>query len=219
MATIGTDLLRYTHTSKKFCVFDTETEGLHQYYSRPWEISWVIFEHGKPAKPYQRYLKWSDLKVSAGAAAHTGFDPKIIEEKGEDPEGVIKDFYNEFLINPEYCLLGQNILGLDTMLIYNCAKRFGLNPDYKDFILRCYDTHPLAKMHKLGMKVDENLPLLYQMLSVMDLKVKGLKTKIEVLCEEFGVEHDPFLFHKSALYDSQKTYEVFLKMINVLEIK
>ena len=57
-----------------------------------------------------------------------------------------------------------------------------------------------------------------EMFKFAEYTEKGLKTSIKVLCKEFGFDYNEDLAHSSALYDCQKTLEIWNKLKGMIEI-
>jgi len=201
---------------KLILCFDCETEGLNYYQSRPWELSWSIFKNGIEISKYQHFLKWDQLNVSAGAAKATKFNPKVIEEKGEDPKKII-DLFSNYLFKEDYIIVGQNILGYDSMIIDNSRKKFGYKSDFS-YLSRCYDTHAISKIMKLDWKPKEDKEeFLAQQFSAIDWKQRGIKTNILTMAQEFKLNFDENKFHEAS-YDIFLTYQIFMNLVDRLDI-
>ena len=213
---IGSDLLRYNLKSKKFLVFDTETESLNLYRAKPWEIGWVIYDGQDKIEEHQYYLKWPNLKIGEGAQKVTGIDINQIWQYGKDPKTVV-DLFDTYIYNPEYLIVGANILNFD-LYIHNTARRLcGYKSDYS-YLSRCYDTNSLAKAYKLQHKIPENkedfIPFQYRMSTI---RQKGLKTSNSVMAKEFGMVIDEKKVHQ-AIYDIEMTFFNFIKLVYALDI-
>ena len=214
---IGNNLLRYNLDETRFLVFDTETESLSLTNARPWSVGWQIYQGNKLTGTHEYYLKWKDLDVSQEAAKHTHFNPQIIKDKGRDPKEII-DLFDKYLYNPEYKIVGANLLNYD-VYIHNVARlELGYKTDYS-YIDRIYDTISLARAYKLGIKIPENkedfLAFQYKMSSI---KQKGLKASNSVMAKEFGLIVDDSQLH-GAIYDCSLTFGVFMNLIKKIEIK
>ncbi len=215
---IGHQNLKYNLAENKFLFFDVETEGLSLCRSRPWEVSWSIFHGKNKIREHQFYLKWPELAVCKGAADVTGFNPKIIEEKGKDPKEVI-DLFDKDLYNPEYKIIGANLLGFDVYMHNVSRLILGYKTDYS-YIDRIYDTLALSRAYKLGIKIpddkDDFLAFQYRMLCI---RKKGLKATNSAMYKELtGNEIDLTKLHQG-LYDIELTSEVFFKLLDKLDIK
>ena len=96
-----------------YFLFDTETEGLNHKFSRPWEVSFVIGKGNYIIDRRQIYIDWPDLELSNKVKELTGFDQgKYDREKiSQRSVWVWLDTYN-----PEYMIVGQNIIGFDVYI-------------------------------------------------------------------------------------------------------
>lgn len=201
----------------RFFVYDFETEGLNQAFSRPWDIAWSLFENGKCIENKQYYVHWGDLKMSHGAAKATGFDKKkeIIEKHGLKPEDALA-LFDELIYDESTYNVGHNILGYDSQ-IHNVARRcIGLPTDFS-FIKRSIDTNAIArgiKLERLPKDEDDFIAWQYK---ILDAKVKGLKTRIGKLCGEYSIPYEEDDLH-SAAYDVEKNVEIFKRQLNEIEI-
>ncbi len=214
---IGSDLLRYNLKNKKFLVFDTETESLNLGRARAWEIGWVIYDGQDKIEEHQHYLKWPNLNVGKGARDVTGFSDELIDREGKEPKLVI-DLFDSYIYNPEYLLIGANILNFDLYVHNTCRRNLGYKTDYS-YLNRCYDTNSLAKAYKLQHKIPEKkedfIPFQYRMSTIHK---KGLKTSNSAMAKEFGMILDEKRLHQ-AIYDIEVTFFNFIKLVYALEIK
>jgi DNA polymerase III epsilon subunit-like protein len=190
---------------KKILVWDTETEGLNGCFTRPFQIAWFLFENGKQIEAQNIYLKWKNLKVSRGAAQSNNFNPYKVEKEGKDPKEVI-DLFCSRLYDENTISVGANILGYDTEIITTARRELGYKTDYS-FIYRIHDINAIARGYKWPVKFNEGDDFTLWQFKCLNIKMKGMKTKLEYLCQEFGIEFDPLKLH-SADYDSFLTEKV-----------
>ncbi len=203
--------------NSKFLIWDQETEGLSLLYSRPWELSWLVYHGYQETENHQYFLKWpGGLKVSAGAAKVTNYNPLKIEKEGKNPKEIIDLFWDKYLMNNEYKVLGANLLGYDCMILNSARRMLGYETDYS-YLNRCYDTVALAKSLKLNLpfrKSDNFLAWQYKMLNI---KAKGVKTSNSTMYKELtGKEIDRNLIH-SGIYDCAITTSVFFELVKRME--
>lgn len=172
----------------KYIVFDTETENLSLMYNKPWQLGLLICEGYKTISENLYYIKWDNLNVSEGAAKATRFDERNYKLKAIENESIL-NIFEEYLYNPEYLILGHNILQFD-IYIHNIWRRsLGRKTDYS-YVNRFIDTNAIAKAIKLERpyKKDDNfLAWQYQMLNV---RKKGLKSSLTHLGKENDIEWD-----------------------------
>lgn len=213
---IDDNLLRFQLENSKFLVFDTETESLNLHDARPWEIGWNVYHGNKKIESYQFYLDWPNLNVGKGAAAITGFNSENIKKYGQNPKEII-DKFDSYLYNPEYKIIGANLLGFD-VYIHNVARReLGYKTDYS-YVNRIYDTIALSKCFNLGLKIPEKkeefLEFQYRMINWIQ---KGLKSSNSHMAKSFGFEVDESRKHQAS-YDIDMCFYVFSQLIYKLDI-
>jgi len=199
--------------NKKIVLFDYETEGLNLTYTRPWELAFNVYDKGHLIETKHAYLKWANLNVSKGAAESTGFDQNRIDVLGLDPKLVCDKFF-EYLYDKSYTIAGHNILGYDSYIVNVCRRELGYSEDYS-FIDRIVDTHALSKAFKLNLRPQEEENFTAWQYRVLDLKAKGIKTKISVMCQDFGIDFDETKLH-AAGYDVTKNYEILSELVKRL---
>jgi DNA polymerase III epsilon subunit-like protein len=193
---------------KKFTCFDTETESLNLRFSRPWQVSWIVFDHANNFYNVQdRYLDWPDLKVSEDAKRITHFDIDLYNRKKEDPKVVLADFRND-VDRDDMGIVFQNGLGFDTYMVANWKRGCGETEDWA-YLERCVDTNAINKAQKLGVEVDKTNFLAWQF-KLIGERAK-VKTSVTAMCKELGIELDESKLH-SSIYDVEKTIDIFQKV-------
>ncbi len=207
------DLLRFKY-NQKYLIVDTETEGLNLVSSRPWQIAWIVAEGNNIKSRHDRLIKWDDLKVSDGAAKITGFNQEEYLDRAEDPKVVFNDFA-KYLYDPEYLIIGQNLLGFDVYMINVWMKQMRLETDYS-FVYRIIDTKSLATAIFKNILPDKEHFMSWQY-KLLNHKEKGLKTSQATLLKHYSIAHDAKLLH-NAIVDVEMTFEIFKKQIFEIEI-
>ena len=104
--------------NQKYLVFDTETEGLNLHSSRTWQVSWLICQGGRVLKENDRYINHNNLQINSVVAKLTGFSWEEYDRRKEPLKNVWSDFKKD-LFNPEYKVVGQNLLGFDVLEIFS----------------------------------------------------------------------------------------------------
>ena len=208
------DLLRFKF-NQKYIIFDTETEGLNLVSSKPWQIAWIEAVGKKVIDKQNRFIYWDDLNVSNDAAKITGFNKSTYLKKAEDPKKVWGEFSKK-LYDPEYIIVGQNILGYDIYILNVLARLIGEKINF-DFIRRCIDTSALEKAivkENKSISIDERTSL---MIKYLNYRERGLKTNQKHQLQKYEIDFNENLLH-DALYDIEKNYEIVLKQIQQIEI-
>ena len=206
-------LLRFDK-KQKYLVLDTETEGLNLVKSKPYQVSWIIAQGDQIIQKNDRYLWWEDLQVSEEAARVTRFNYNYYKSKAEDPKVVWADFSKE-LYNPEYKVVGQNLLGFDVYMINVWRKLMGLGSDHS-YVDRIIDTLSLARAIAKEDKPDFDNFLCWQY-GWNNFFQRGLRTSQAVLLKKYYIPHDKDRLHNS-LYDIEMNFKIFRKQLFEIEL-
>jgi DNA polymerase III alpha subunit (gram-positive type) len=207
------ELLRF-QKNQKYLIVDTETEGLNLVNSRPWQCAWIATQGKNIVEKNNRFIQWDNLNVSEGAAKITGFSESEYERRAEDPLKVWHDL-SKYLFDPEYIIIGQNILGFDVYMLNVWLKGMNKNSDYS-YLPRVIDTKSLSTAIFKNILPDKNNFLSWQY-KLLNHKEKGLKTSQASMLKHYNIPHDPKKLH-DALYDIEMTFQIFLKQIYDIEV-
>lgn len=199
---------------QKYIVFDVETEGLNLYYSRPWQVSWVLGEGNKVVEEQDRFIKYSDLELSDMIKKMTGYNQRTYDSKKESVRAVYDDLA-KYLYDPEYIIIGQNLLGFDVYMVAVMQRMLGIEPDFS-YIDRIYDTRALGKAYRENLDKPSGNFLSWQYKIIND---RSLKSKVSqgVLLKHLDIDHDPKMLH-NALYDVKMCFQVFCKLKKGLDL-
>ena len=210
------DLLRFKK-NQKYIFFDFETCGLNlgSLSNKPWQLAFLVINNNKIVEKHDYWLKWDELKVSAGAARVTGWTQKKYDEKAVDPVEPLKHF-EKYLYDDAYLKVGHNILGFDIYIHGIYRRLLGKKPDYS-YLPQLIDTLSLAKAIKNNIAYDSSDDLLSWQYKINDFINKKVKTNLTRLCKDYDIKFDPQKLH-DAVYDIQKNYEVFKKLLWEIEI-
>jgi len=209
-------LLRFD-IHQKYVFFDFETCGLNlgSLRNKPWQLAFIVIADGRIVEEQDYWLKWDNLKVSKGAAKVTGWTQKKYDEKAIDPREPLAHF-ESYLYNDDYLKVGHNILGFDVYMHGICRRLLGKRADYS-YLNSLVDTLCLSRGINNEIKINKGENLLewqYKMLSIR--RSKG-RNKLIDLCKQYDIQFNPKRLH-DALYDIQKNYEVFKKLIWNIEV-
>ena len=129
-------------------------------------------------------------------------------EKSKSLSKVWSKFEN-YLYDPQYIIVGQNLLGFDVYMLALLQKMLGQQPDYS-YLPRIYDTRALAKAYRenLDKPKDNFLSWQYKIINNRSLKAKVSQG---TLLKFFDIDHDESKLH-DALYDIKKCFEVFCEL-------
>lgn len=210
------DLLRFKNY-QKYIFFDFETCGLNlgSLSNKPWQLAFLVIENGKISERVDYWLKWDNLKVSAGAARVTGWTAQAYKKKAVDPHEPLRHF-EKYLYDPSYIKVGHNVLGFDVYIHGIYRRLLGKLPDYS-YLSELIDTLSLAKAIKNNIQYDVSEDFLSWQYKLNDFINKKVKTSLTQVCKDYDIDFDPKKLH-NALYDIEKNYEVFKKMIWDIEI-
>lgn len=216
---IGSELLRY-NKSQLYITPDTETEGVNCVYSRPFQVSFVIWSLEGEKEFHNYFIKWDDLRMSRDAARITNFANTGYYEKARDAREIL-EITESYLHNPIYKIAGQNFLGYDSMIMNAWRRALGMKPVY-DYLYqpyKVYDTIALSKAYKKGIKLDTSSSsnFLAHQYRLLDYVEKGLKTSISTMNKELGITLDESRLH-TADYDIVQNAEIHKKLIWLLEV-
>lgn len=199
-----------------FIVIDVETENLNLscQYNRPWEVAMMVCRGKSIISEYSDCILWPDLNLSAGAARKTKFNKDHYYSVAKPPEEVWNNL-KPYFENDNYYIVTQNGLGFDTYLIKSWLELIGQWHGYT-WIERSIDINLLSRAYHYSVKPDTSKFLAWQYKMMTDRR-RGVKTNLRAMCKEFGIEFDDSKYHE-ALYDVQKTREVFLQLIYKLDL-
>ena len=210
------NLLRFTYKNKYWLSFDLETESLNLGYAKAWQIFWMLSKGDETLEKHNYYIKWLDLNVSNGAAKVTDFNPKLIDKEGKDPNEILS-LFDKYLYNPEYFIVGANIIGYDCMIHNNWRLKCNKNTNYS-WLNRLYDTNCLSKAYKLNWKKKKDEDFLTFQFRLNNFRQKGLKSSVSTMAKEFNIPFNPLTLHQ-AQNDVPITYEIFKQLMWKLEIE
>ena len=203
-------LLRF-NKNKKFIVFDYETCGLNlaSLDNKPWQLAFLICENNEVKEKHDYYLKWDELNISDDAKRITGFKESVYKKKAVDPLEVL-ELFDSYIYNPDYHIVGHNILGFD-IYIHNIHRQLcDKSTDYS-YLSRAIDTNCIAKSEAMEIEFDEKNLTLWQ-LKLQKIRKKGVKTSLKFLCQKYGIDFDESKLH-DALYDIEQNFKVFQSML------
>jgi DNA polymerase III epsilon subunit-like protein len=205
------DLLRF-NKQQKYMVFDFETCNLNlvSEHNKPWQLAFLIYHGDKLVESNDYHIYWEDLRMSDGARKVTGFKESKYKRLAKPAEEVLEHF-EKYLYDDEYINLGHNILGFD-IYIHNIFRRLlGKKADYS-YLSRSIDTLCLAKAIHKEIDFTEDDQFLSWQFKLNSVHERGMRLNLGACCKTYEVDFDPAKLH-DALYDIQKNYEVFKKML------
>lgn len=210
------NLLRFRR-DQNYLIFDYETCNLNlsHYRNKPWQLGFITARGSKIMSKEDLYISFKDLNISDEAKKITGFNQKKYDQNKQDPKKCL-DMFEKYLYDPSFLIIGHNILGFDVYM--HNIHRFlcGKSTDYS-YINRVIDTNCIARAIKNNVDIKlENDPLSFQY-KLLNLRTKNIKTNLKQLCKDYSINFENDRLHE-ALYDVEKTFEVFQSMIWKKEI-
>ena len=131
-----------------------------------------------------------------------------------EPSVALEEF-EEFIYDPQYKIVGHNILGFDVYIHGILRSLCGRLPDYS-YLERCIDTNCLARGIKNKIKLQEENFLAWQY-KLLHHRKRGIKTNLKQLLKDYSVEFEEKKLH-DALYDIEVNFKVFQKQLWDIEI-
>lgn len=199
---------------KSYLVFDTETTGLDPRDSRIVEIAALQVVEGKEPVSFQKLIKWSQ-PIGPKCTEITSITQAEVDEKGEDPNEVFKQFYE--LMAPQGMrplpLVGHNIIKFDIPFLLAT----GMFSSWDGFMIdkyiwnRSVDTAALFKARKLNNSWMWYEDFMHYAVRALDQRVMGLKFNVGVCCDELGISREGIQQHR-ALADVMLTNEIYKKL-------
>lgn len=195
-------------SNQKYLVFDTETEGLNLHSSKTWQLSWIVCQGKNVIETHDKFIKHKELNIPEVVRKLTGFDWNKYNEKAESLISVWSQF-EKYLFDPQYIVVGQNLLGFDVYMIAHLQRMLGEQPDYS-YLPRIYDTRALGKAYReeLDKPKRDFLGWQYKIMNDRSLKAKVSQNQ---LLKFFDIDFEEEKLH-DALYDIKMCYEIFLKL-------
>ena len=195
-------------SNQKYLVFDTETEGLNLHSSKTWQLSWIICQGNKVLETHDKFIKHKELNIPEVVRKLTGCDWDKYNSKAESLISVWSKF-EKYLFDPQYIVVGQNLLGFDVYMVSHLQRMLGQEPDYS-YLPRIYDTRALAKAYREELDKPRGDLLSWQYKIINDRTLKA-KVSQNQLLKFFDIDFEEEKLH-DALYDIKMCYKVFLKL-------
>mgnify|MGYP003624347704 FL=1 len=195
-------------SNQKYLVFDTETEGLNLHSSKTWQLSWIICQGKNVIETHDKFIKHKELNIPEIVVKLTGFDWDKYNQKAESLISVWSQF-EQYLFDPQYIVVGQNLLGFDVYMISHLQRMLGQEPDYS-YLARIYDTRALGKAYREELDKPKRDFLSWQYKIINDRSLKA-KVSQNQLLKFFDIDFEEEKLH-DALYDIKMCYQIFLKL-------
>jgi DNA polymerase III epsilon subunit-like protein len=195
-------------SNQKYIVFDTETEGLNLFSSKTWQLSWIVCQGSKILETHDEFIAHKELEIPQIVKKLTGFNWSTYNRKSRPLEEVWNKF-EKYLFDPQYVIVGQNLLGFDVYMIAILQRLLGQQPDYS-YLTRIYDTRALGKAYREEIQKPSRDFLSWQYKIINDRSLKARASQNQLL-KFFDIDFDEGKLH-NALYDIKMCFKVFLKL-------
>jgi|TARA_R100001163_G_C5025690_1_gene167295 DNA polymerase III epsilon subunit-like protein len=195
-------------SNQKYLVFDTETEGLNLFSSKTWQLSWIVCQGNKILETHDEFIIHKELNIPEIVKKLTGFNWETYNRKAKPLDEVWSKF-EKYIFDPQYIVVGQNLLGFDVYMLAILQRLLGQEPDYS-YLPRIYDTRALGKAYREELDKPNKDFLSWQYKIINDRSLKA-KVSQNQLLKFFDIEFDQDKLH-NALYDIQMCYQIFLKL-------
>lgn len=209
---LGSTLHRYRDDAK-YLLIDTEFEGLNMAIHRPWQVAYALANNKGLLSPvHMSYIRWPDLRITAGAARVSRFDPVVYAAQARDA-GEVSAELEGLLYDPTVEVVWQNGLRADVYSLRNWRRALGLEDD-DSYLLRSIDVDALSKAKIKGWTPDVTSPaawLSFQYRAANYIET-GLKTNLKLMGEQEQIEHDYDTLHDAAS-DILLMFKVFQKRL------
>lgn len=208
------NLLRFNKKQKYLCMdFETYNLNLCGYGNVPWQCSFVIVDQNKIHEEHDLYVDWGREPCDF-IKEMTGYSARRMKSEGLQPEEAYK-YFNKYFRDPEYIIVGHNILGLDIPLERLWAKAIGYDHKY-DYLDRVIDTLCLAKSYRFDRPPDKKDFLKWQF-KISKEYTRNMKCKLSDLGKEFEIDFDPTMLHNS-IYDVKLNVNVLKQLLWKVEL-
>jgi len=213
-------LIRFNNDARlTFFDFETYSLNLNFLRNKPWQLGMVTVQNDKVLSEHDIIIKWPNPPKFNAETVKRIFHctvPELygrIEQDGVEPEVAFEIFHNE--IEKADRIVGHNILGFDIYLLKEWYELMGKK--WNHLWTRFIDTNCLSKAMKLSIKVKPDEDFMAWQYRLFHFIQKGLKTRLELMGKEMGIDHDYENLH-DALVDISLNIKVFNKLKYQLEI-
>lgn len=202
-----------------FLDLETFNLCLHFKQNRPWQVGFLKVQGEQIVESIdvRIKLKWPDapyLTIGKGAAEVTKFNHHEHEKLAISPEEAFSKFWPR-LKEVDYIVM-HNGLKFDLFLLKGYAEYMGV--DWKWMVPKIIDTKSVAQGIKMGIPYNaKKEPYFEYQYKLANSFARGIKTRLETLGKEYGIEHDYDRLH-DAIVDLELNLKVWNKLKFQIEI-
>ena len=210
--------------NQKICTWDHETRNLNLSHriednnsNRSWQLGWINSIGSKIISENEYYIDVPNLNLSDVVRKLTNFDAERYKREKKSATEVWEKF-KKVLYDPEYILVGQNILGFDGMISDILARQAGERVDYSLFYDRMYDTRAFGLAYKNNIEKPQRGSMLeWQFKILNDKSLKG-KVSQTALLKDLGITSSDESARHSSLCDCRDTLMIFNELKKRLKL-
>jgi DNA polymerase III epsilon subunit-like protein len=124
--------------------------------------------------------------------------------------------FEKYLYDETYIKAGHNILGFDVYMHGLCRRLLNRQVDYS-YLPSLVDTLCLSRAINNDIELQPSDNLLHWQYKMISMRRAKGRNRLIDLCKQYDIPFDAKKLH-DALYDIEKNYEVFKKLIWNIEI-
>jgi len=210
-------LLRFKKDAK-FCFVDIETFNLclNLKFNCAWQVAMINVVGDSIRNEHDILIKWDNpdhIQIKDEVAAMNHYSKERVDSKGISPKEAIQ-IIDRNLRACDY-IVAHNGLGFDLYILRSFYKKFGM--DWRFIPSKLIDTRALAQGIKTNNPIASGSNLLTYQYCMINKRVKGIKTSLQVLAKEYGIPFDPSQLH-DALYDLRVNVQLWNKIKHEVNI-
>lgn len=209
---------------QKICVYDFETRNLNISHriedvnsNKAWQLGWINSSGSKIISENEYYIDVPNLNLSDVVRKLTNFDAEKYKREKKSATEVWEKF-KKVLYDPEYILVGQNILGFDIFLCDILAKQAGERVDYSKFLDRVYDTRAFGLAYKNNIEKPQRGSMLEWQFKILNDKTLKGKVSQTALLKDLGITSSDESSRHSSLTDCRDTLAIFNELKKRLKL-
>lgn len=202
--------------NQKMLILDCETRNLSLVprindwnANKVWQIAWLETSGARILNEFDYYIDVPNLDLSDVVKTLTHFDP-VKYNRLKKPAEDVWPILEKYLYDPQYIIVGQNILHFDQPMLNTLAHQAGTKVDYSRFVERIYDTRAFGMAYKNSLDKPRNCDNLYlwQHKILNDRSLKG-KVSQTALLKDLQLTSVDEGFRHNALTDIKDTFNIF----------
>lgn len=185
--------------------------------NRAWQLGWINACGTKIISENEYYIDVPNLNLSDLVSKLTNFD-YFKYNSLKKPATFVWEEVKKILYDPDYIIVGQNILNFDLFLYDMLARQAGDKIDYSKFLDRIYDTRAFGLAYKNNIEKPQRGSILeWQFKILNDRTLKG-KVSQTALMKDLGITSVDEGARHSSLVDCRDTFAIFNELKKRLKL-